>query len=43
MKKQVSIRLDESTLQRLDEIALQEKRTRTNMMEYLVLNYKKER
>lgn len=41
MKKQVSMRLEDSTLRRLDEIATEQNRTRTNMLECIILNYKK--
>lgn len=41
MKKQVSIRLEDSTIKKLDEIATKENRTRTNMLECIILNYKK--
>lgn len=41
MKKQVSMRLEDSTLKRLDEIATEQNRTRTNMLECIILNYKK--
>lgn len=41
MKKQVSMRLEDSTLKRLDEIATEQNRTRTNMLECIILSYKK--
>lgn len=43
MKKQVSIRLEDATIKKLDKIALAENRTRTNMLEWLILNFKNER
>ena len=41
MRTQISMRLSDEALKKLEEIAINENRTKTNMIECLIMNYKK--
>ena len=41
MRTQISMRLSSEAVKKLEEIAIRENRTKTNMIECLIMNYKK--
>lgn len=41
MRTQISMRLNSEAVKNLEEMAIRENRTKTNMIECLIMNYKK--